>query len=158
MYKNLISETELFSLIPVYSRSIDGWRNKYDSELKEYIRKNKELYEEQGINFDSKLQLTFEIRFNERCTQWRYNDIIAFLELRIYKDDLQLYFYKREEKKYKLDYSFEYVVDNYLGKSIDEKETSISNSIKIIQKKYPKFKKKYFDTEMFLTNLKYYYK
>ena len=83
MYKNLISETELFSVIPVYSRSIDVWRNKYDLELKEYLRKNKELYEEQGIIFDSKLQLTFEIRFNERCTPWRYNDIIAYLELRI---------------------------------------------------------------------------
>ncbi|KAF0153482.1 MAG: hypothetical protein FD143_14 [Ignavibacteria bacterium] len=157
MYKNLISETELFSLIPVYSRSIDGWKNKYDSKLKEYLRKNKELYEEQGINFDSKLQLKFEISFNERCAPWRYNDIVAYLELRIYKSDLQFYFYKRENKKYKLDYSFEYEVEQYLEKNIDEQKSFITSAIEVVYKKYPRFKKKYSDIEMFLTTLKYYH-
>ncbi|OGU77014.1 MAG: hypothetical protein A2V93_04805 [Ignavibacteria bacterium RBG_16_34_14] len=154
MYKNLISETELFSLIPAYSHSLEEWRNKYDTELKKYIGEKKELYESQGIQFDKKLQLTFKIRFNERCTPWRYNDIIGFIELRLYKDDLQLHFYKRENKKYKIDYSFEFVIGHYLKNDYEKQESSVTDAINELKKKYPKFKKKYFDREMFWATLK----
>ena len=137
MYKNLISETELFSIIPVYSRSIDEWTTKYDKELKKYISENKDLYEAQGIPFDKKLQLTFEIRFNGRCVPWRYNDIIGFLELRLFEDDLQLHFYKRENKKYMFDYCFERVIENYLINDFEKQKSSVFESIKELQKKYP---------------------
>lgn len=154
MYKNLTSETELLSIIPIYSRPIEEWSNNYEKKLKKYIDENKDLYVAQGIQFDKKLQLTFEIRFNERCVPWRYNDIIGFLELRIFKDDLQLHFYKRENKKYMIDYYFESVINDFLKNDFEKQQSSVLQAIKELQKKYPKFKKKYFDTEMFIVTLK----
>jgi Mlc titration factor MtfA (ptsG expression regulator) len=155
MYKNLLSETELFSIIPIYSRSIKEWKNKYEKELEKYISEKKDLYESQGIQFDKKLQCTLEIRFNERIVPWRYNDIIGFLELRLYKDELQLHFYKRENKKYIYDYCFESVIQNFLQNDIEKQHSLVFEAIKELQKKYLKFKKKHFDTEMFLTTLKH---
>lgn len=155
MYNNLISETELLSIIPVYSRSIKEWKTNYDKGLKEYLTERKNLYESQGIQFDKKLQLTYENRFNERCVPWRYNDVIGFVELRLINSALQLYFYKRENKRFKLDYSFKTIIENFSNINIINQQSEILNAIETIKKKYPKFNKKYFDTEMFLVMLKY---
>jgi|WetSurMetagenome_2_1015567.scaffolds.fasta_scaffold83134_3 hypothetical protein len=155
MYKNLISDTELISLIPIYSRSIDEWRHKYNIGLKKYLDEKRKLYEEQKIDFDSNMQHTFEIRFNERYTPWRYNDIVGYIELRRYKNDLQFYFFKNEDKKIKLD-SFEYDIESYFKNQFNNQKTLVDIGIKELQKKFPKFKNKYFDKEMFLTILKHY--
>lgn len=157
MYNNLISETELLSIIPVYSRSIVEWRSNYDKELKEYLSENKDLYKSHNITFDKKLQTAFENRFNERCIPWRYNDVIGFLELRLIKNSLQLYFYKRENKKYKLDYSFKNIIENFSNNDFIKQKAEVFKAIEEIKNKYPKFKKKYFDTEMFLVTLKYFH-
>ncbi len=153
MYKNLESETKLFSVIPIYSRSIDEWHNNYDKKFQKYITEKKESFESEGMLFDKNLQLTFEIRFNERSVPWRYNDIVGFIELRLFQHDLLLYFYKREKRKFMLDDHFNYVIDTYFRNDYEKQFSSVLDGIKEIKKQYPKFKKKYFDTEMFSTTL-----
>lgn len=157
MYYNLLKDSSIFSIIPIYFRSIEDWHMNYNILLSKYLDERKELSEFHKTEFNTEEKTSAEIIYNRHIIPWRYNEILAYLELRLYNDDLYFYLYKVDAKKFSsrmshkrflIDLSFEFTTPNFFNISYMEQKQAISDCIVFLKKKNYRFKKYFYDIEM----------
>ena len=97
---NILIKSKMMFSIPIYFRSQEDSFKSYKFAEEKYINEKKLNWEQNGGPFPDAIKISYEVRFNMKWPNWKYNEIISFIEVRYLKGELFAFFYVADADRF----------------------------------------------------------
>jgi hypothetical protein len=158
-YFDALFHGKVIFLVPIYFRDQKASSNVYTNEVEAYLKRRQISFEDIGSEYSVNMRLEDEIRFNSDMVPWRFNEIIAYLELYSYKNNVHAYLYTDNKKRnspkwhnkiFKINIGFDADPISIRSKNVEMIVKEIIRFKDSVIEQFPKFKKYYFDFSLVL--------
>lgn len=97
---HILNHSKLIFSIPIYYRTREKSFEAYKIAEAKHIEEIKSSWEEQGFQYPEDIKLRHIVSFNKKWPNWRYNEIISYIEIRLFENEFYSYLFTANNEKY----------------------------------------------------------